>query len=169
MKNKLIRIALYTAIALVPISCGSRKVQSDTSKVKIEESINAEESEQVEDRETAQVAEVTKELITEYAKDSKTTEVEKYDAITGKLTERSKTTETGDRGKTSEKNDSKTTNYKRYVTRLTNKVITTHVTISTKDKSKDTDTSNAPLYWMLFGVSAFAILCFGAYKLITRP
>lgn len=169
MKHTVIRLFLHAVIVMVPLACGSRKTQTDISKVKIEESTKGEEQTKVEEKESGGTKEESKELITEYTENSKTTETKRYDAITGNLIEDSKTTEKASAKKDSEKTASKTETYERQITKLTNKLITTHVTITTKDKKKATDTNNKPLYWMLFGVGCFGILCFGAYKLITRP
>lgn len=168
MKHTAIRLFLYAVIAMVPLACGSRKTQTDISKVKIEESTKVEEQTKVEEKEYGTTKEESKELITEYTENSKTTETKRYDAITGNLIEDSKVTEKGTAKKDSEKTASKTITYERYITHNIYRNIDVHRTIDSKDKSKSTDTSNAPLYWAIFGIGTIAVLSFGAYKMITR-
>lgn len=144
-----VRLLLYIAIALVPLGCGTRK--ADLSKTKQEVEIKQDEEIKTEstDQSASKLTETNTELLTEYAKDSKQTTTEKFDVITGKLTERSTTIETGDKGKTSNKSSTRTFEQTRNIIKTLYRTVTTHVTKVDTTKDKTTTTDRNGLYWML--------------------
>lgn len=163
MKNYMIRLVLYAFIAMIPISCGSRKVSTVISEHKQEVK-----------QETETKAEVSKDEV----KKEITQEKQKADKVEEKQEQR--TTELYfDNGLLKSRvienlNSKSTDNSVSIKTSVTvakihvDSVFTTHhynsIKISDFDKKKDTQTSNTKVYWMLFGLGVIAIVAVFVYK-----
>lgn len=144
---------------LIVLGCGTRKADVSISKQKTEITQEEQTKTAVDEQTTSKLTDTNTELLTEYAKDSKQTTTEKFDAITGKLTERSTTIETGDKGKTSNKSSTRTFEQTRQITKTLYRIITTEVTETRKDKSKTTTTDRNGVYY-LYGFIALVALAF---------
>ena len=169
MKNLSIRLLLYICIALVPISCGTRKVQTEISKTSVSDK-QKQETESAKESELKSIIQSESSETKGKIKDNtETTTVKEYDKDTGVLIKATETTKTGKTVTNSyKKNNVRTESYLRTLEKL--KTITIkEVQIVTKDKSKSTQRSNNGIYVMLGAIFGFAILVFAIYKFITRP
>lgn len=164
MKHALIRLALYTAIALVPIGCGSRKVATDITSNNTTQYGKTQESTHSEETNTSKSTEAKTSLETNTSEGATTTNVKKYDKDSGKLIEERTTVSNKKKSGTKQGNETKYFEETHY--RLVNmeRTITNHVTVKEYSKSKKSDTNNKPLYWMLFGVGCVGMLVWGAVK-----
>jgi len=94
--NLLIRFALYTIIALVPVGCGMRKVESEKLKIETKntnESSNEGNSDKYQSISTQEEALNTNKTTNKTVETIKTKE---YDSATGKLLKEQESTKTGD-------------------------------------------------------------------------
>lgn len=164
MKGLLIRLAMYTCIALVPIGCGTRKVDMNKGSFQSNDNSNTviEQS-----KETSQIINTQDEALNIRNKSNETTETivnRKFDKDTGKQIESTETTKTG-----LKKDNSQlyiktiTINNIRTIEKLKTVTITIRET-KTNYKTKNTKTSNSQLYWMLFGLGVIAIIVVFGYN-----
>lgn len=168
MKNLTIRLFLYVCIAMVPISCGVRKVQAEINKTgssdkqkEQSESVKESESKTVSQSESSEVKEKVKE-------NTEKTTVNEYDKDTGALIKATVTEKSGKTVSNSEnKKNERTEAYLRTVEKL--KTVTIwEVKSYTYDKTKNTQRSNNGIYMMLGAVLCFGVLVYAVYKFITR-
>ena len=161
------RSILITLAILLCIGCGTRKATVNLSKtdVKQESKEVSSGSSSTESKSTASTETNEQVAKTDEKQESRTTE--RFDS-SGRVTER--ITETI---KAKSADNSKRSSVGRYDintrvnTAYTNTIYRT-ITISTKDKSKAVTSDRNGLYYAIGAVLCFAILCFGAYKLLTR-
>jgi len=157
MRNYLTRLMMYACIAMVPISCGTRKVNLDKESVSISESVK---NEQDEERKTVKVINTQSEAFNQTDKSNETTETtetSKFDKYTGKQTEYSKTTKTGkeiDRSINTTK--TVTNNTLHEVEKLRTLTITKH-TYDADSKKKAASTNRNGLYYL----GGFGLLILG--------
>jgi hypothetical protein len=163
MKNHLIRLTLYAFMAMVPISCGSRKVSTVISEHKQEVKQEAETKADVKKEE------VKKEVIQEKQKVDKKEEKQEQRTTelyfdNGLLKSRvienlnSKSTDNSTSIKTS------VTVAKIQVDSVFTDRHYNSIKISDFDKKKYTQTSNTQVYWMLFGLGVISIVAVFVYK-----
>lgn len=147
MKHLAIRLILYTAIALVPIGCGSRKVQTSITENKTSQDTKQSESVQTTEVNTNKSTEAKTSLETNTSEGASTTNVKKYDKDTGKLVE--ERTTVSNKKKSGTKQASETRYFEQTQYRLVNmnRIITSHVTETSY--SKDKETSRNSTIWMV--------------------
>lgn len=167
MKQTLIRLSLYCAIALVP-ACGSRKVMTDISKSEASQEVKKQEQLTTKEATQTKSTEANTSLETNTKEGEKVTSVKKYDKDTGKLIEERNVTDK--RKSSGTKQKSSTRNFEETHYRLTDvrRTITHHVVVKTYDKSKETDSSNKPLYWVIFGIGSIAVLTWGVVRYLKK-
>lgn len=168
MKNLTIRLFLYICIALVPISCGVRKVQAEINKTGTSDK-QKEQSESAKESESKTISQLESSQVKGKIKENtEITTTTKYDKDTGKPTETTTTTKTGKTVSNSyKKRNERTEAYLRIVEKL--KTVTIREVKSyTYDKTKNTQRSNNGIYVMLGAVLVFGILVLAVYKYITR-
>lgn len=167
MKHTLIRLALYCAIALVP-ACGSRKVQTDISKKEASQEVKTKEQTTTKESTQNKTTEANASLETRTKEGEKVTNIKKYDKDTGKLIEERNVTDKRKSSGTKQKSSTRTFEETRY--RLTDmrRTITHHVVVKTYDKSKESDSSNKPLYWAIFGIGSVLALSWGVVRYLKR-
>lgn len=149
------------------VGCGTRKVSTQISKTDTKEVSKELSSGNTSTSSTSSRSTETNEQVakTDEKQESRTTE--RFDS-SGRVTER--ITETI---KAKSADNSKRSSVGRYDintktnTAYTNTLYRT-ITIHTKDKVKTVTSNRNGLYTMLFGIGVVAILCYGAYKLLTR-
>jgi hypothetical protein len=167
MKNLAIRLFLYTCIALVPISCGTRKAQTEISKTtdsfKEQESSKGSVTKESNSSESSKssehvdkVNEQQEQRITELFNDNGSLKQRITELLNSKSTDRS-----------IKSNETLKTIYIRTDSVFNNNHYKT-ITYTVYSKSKSTQRSNNGIYVMLGAIAAFAILVFAVYKYITR-
>ena len=167
MKNLAIRLFLYACIALVPIGCGTRRVQTDISKTtdsfKEQESskgIVTKESNSSESNKSSEqldkVNEQQEQRITELFNDNGSLKQRVTELLNSKSTDRS-----------IKSNETLKTLYIRTDSIFNNNHYKT-ITYTVYSKSKSTQRSNNGIYVMLGAIFGFAILVFAIYKFITQ-
>ena len=167
--GRLIIAFLLLCTAMVPASCGSRKVQSNvaitenTAKSNVKTELEK-ESESV--TKTQSESSETKGKVKESQETTTTTK--EFDPNTGKQTKETTTTnKTGKSASNSEKKNK--TNVERYTHELEKlRIVTITITKDySKNKNKATDANNNALYYMLFALGGLIILACLAYKWFT--
>lgn len=157
MKAGLFRLLLYALIALIPISCGVRKVESDIAKSNNEQIANTKKqilesaSEKYKQQsESVKANDKTNET-------TETTTTTEYDKDTGKPTKSTTTTKTGKYVDKSVKNKKTYKESEKLRTLTIRERETVTIKNSTFENHKKTATNRNGLYYMLGAIGLFAV------------
>lgn len=168
MKNLSIRLLLYCSVAMIPVSCGIRKVQNDSESVKIldKDSSKSEGSVTKEDWSLAAQQEYLKYKRLTELYSSKVTEL--FDE-NGKLKERISEYQNKKEDESSSENRSFIVVKKMRVDSIFKNVTTRYVTITKEVKSKNTDTNktiigNIGVSGMITSIVVFGLLLFLLFR-----
>lgn len=161
------RSTLITLTILLCVGCGTRKATTQISKTDTKEVSKEVSSGSTSTSSTSSASTETNEQTAKTDEKQESRKRELYDE-NGKLKERitelinSKSADNSKRSSVGRYDINTKTN-----TAYTNTIYRT-VTIHTKDKSKAVTSDRNGWYYAIGAVLCFAILCFGAYKLLTR-
>lgn len=163
MRDITIRLFFYSLIALIPISCGSRKVNTGTSvqqqeskyeeknKTSVSKETQSKEDNE-EDRKSVSIMDKQNSRVVETYYDNGWIKSRMIENLNSKNIYRS-----------ADRKTSKKAFNTRIDSTFTNKIYKSEIH-KNYSKQKNTQTSNSQVYWMLFGLGVIAIVAVFVYK-----